>query len=294
MKRKFIGVAGTAIFSLATMAHGQTAKDYKGPIIDAHAHIRLGEHDNTAPNHPIGTDALLKLDDGSGITKSALIVIAFKGQLNKTRAKNDAVMAAAATSGGRFYPVVSVHPADKGDALTELERVAKLGAKEVKLHPNTQNFDVSDPDVGVVVDKCGELGLVILFDSYKPWDASEIGKFLLLSVQHPKTKIVLAHMGLTGFRETLAFATLKNRLGMGQNVWFDLSAIAPLFAGSPVQPELVWTIRQIGTDRFLFGSDWPAFTPEESVKAVRTLGFTEAEQKQIFHDNAVKLLGLEN
>jgi predicted TIM-barrel fold metal-dependent hydrolase len=294
MKSKFIGVAAAAILSVSIMANAQTAKDYKGPIIDAHAHIRLGEHDNTAPNHPMGTDALRKLDADAGVTKSALIVIAHKGQVDKTRAQNDAVMAAAAAPGDHFYPVVSVHPADKEAALTELERVAKLGAKEVKLHPNTQNFDVSDPDVGVVVDKCGELGLVILFDSYKPWDASEIGKFLLLSVQHPKTKIVLAHMGLTGFRETLAFATLKNRLGMGQNVWFDLSAIAPLFAGSPVQPELVWTIRQIGTDRFLFGSDWPAYTPEESVKAVRELGFTEAEQKQIFHDNAVKLLGLEN
>jgi predicted PhzF superfamily epimerase YddE/YHI9 len=50
-------------------------------------------------------------------------------------------------------------------ALVELERVAGLGTKELKLHPNTQNFDVSDPNVAKVVDKY-ELSLAVLFDSY--------------------------------------------------------------------------------------------------------------------------------
>jgi predicted TIM-barrel fold metal-dependent hydrolase len=131
----------------------------------------------------------------------------------------------------------------------------------------------------------------VLFDSYKPWDANEMGKFMLLAIQHPQAKMVLAHMGYTYFREAVSFATLR-RLGMGENVWFDISAIAPTFAGSPVQAELVWTMRKVGTGRLLFGSDWPVYSPAEAVKAVRQLGFTKAEQQQIFHDNAVQLLGL--
>lgn len=265
---------------------------YSGPIIDSHAHIRLGDDDGASGiDHPIGTDVLRKLDERAGVAQSALIVMARKGQLERTRAQNDAVIAAAAASGGRFYPIVSVHPADGAAALAELERVAKLGAREVKLHPNTQNFDVSDPDVGVVVEKCGELGLVVLFDSYKPWDASEMGKFLLLAVQHPKTKLILAHMGFSQFREAVSFELVR-RLGMADNVWFDLSAIANTYADSPVQAELVWTMRKVGTERILFGSDWPVYTPAETAKAVRHLGFTFAEQKQIFHDNAVRLLHL--
>jgi len=216
--------------------------------------------------------------------------MARKGELERTRRQNDEVMKTAADSGGRFYPVVSVHPADGAAALAELDRVAKLGAREVKLHPNTQNFDVSDPDVGIVVEKCGELGLAILFDSYKPWDASEMCKFMLLAVEHPKTKMVLAHMGFSYFREVVAFELIR-RMGMADNVWFDLSAIAATYAGSPIQAELVWTVRKVGTDRFLFGSDWPVYTPGEAKAAVRRLGFTYAEQKQIFHDNAAQLLG---
>jgi uncharacterized protein len=172
-----------------------------------------------------------------------------------------------------------------------LERVAKLGAKEVKLHPNTQNFDVADPAVDAVVQKCGDLGLVVLFDSYKPWDSDELGKLLLLAIRHPETKLVLAHMGLSHFRDAISFAVIR-KLGMGDNVWFDISAIVTTYAGSPVQSELVWTLRKVGTDRVLFGSDWPIYSPAEAVEAVRHLGLTVVEQKQVFYDNAVRLLGL--
>src|SRR6185312_12477688 len=103
-----------------------------------------------------------------GVTQSALIVIARQGQVALTRQRNDAVIAAAAASGGRFYAIPSVHPLDGADALAELDRLAKLNVREIKLHPNTQNFDVSDPAVGTVVEHAGELGLVLLFDSYKP------------------------------------------------------------------------------------------------------------------------------
>ena len=292
MTRKHLCAAIAAFLCTTLQARTQATQTYKGAIIDAHAHLRLTETDGLTSTQPIGTDALRTIDDTAGVSKSALIVIARQGQPEKTRQQNDAVLAAAAVSPNRFYAVVSVHPADKQVALDELDRVAKLGAKEVKLHPTTHNFDVSDPDVGTIVEKCGELNLVVLFDSYKPWDASEMGKFLLLAVQHPKTKIVLAHMGFSHFREAVSFELIR-RLGMADNVWFDISAIAPTYAGSPVQPELVWTMRKVGTNHILFGSDWPVYTPDEAVKAVRSLGLTVDEQKQIFHDNAVQLLGLE-
>jgi hypothetical protein len=113
---------------------------------------------------------------------------------------------------------------------------------------------------------------------------------MLLAIQHPKTKIVLAHMGFVYFRDTIAFQLLR-KIGMADNVWFDLSVIAATYADSPVQPELLWTIRNIGTERFLFGSDWPVDSPAKAVHAVRRLGFTYSEQKQIFHDNVTRLLG---
>lgn len=260
-------------------------------IIDTHAHIRLGDDDAALPTQPIGAEALQRLDDEAGVTQSALIVMARRGQLDRMRTQNDTVIAAAAASHGRFFPIASVHPLDGEAAFAELQRVHDLGVRVIKLHPNTQNFDVSDPAVAALAQRAGELGLILLFDSYKPWDASEIGKFLLLTVQHPQTKFILAHMGFSQFRETIAFAEME-RLGMGGNVWFDLSAIAPEFADSPLEPELIWIMRKIGTERFLFGSDWPVYTPAEAADAIRRLDLTPEERVQIFHDNAAALLGL--
>jgi predicted TIM-barrel fold metal-dependent hydrolase len=282
-----------SLFALCACAPeaGTAPADYRGPIIDTHAHLRLADDDAASPAHSKGTAELLKLDQAAGVTHSALIVMARKGQLERMRSENDAVIAASAESRGHFYPVVSVHPADGAAALAELERVARAGAKVVKLHPNTQAFDVSDPEVATIVQKCGELGLVVLFDSYKPWDPGEMGKLLLLSLQQPKTRFVLAHMGFSQFREVLSFA-LVNKLGMGGNVWFDVSALATTYVDSPLEAELVWTMRKIGIEKVLFGSDWPVDTPAVAAEAVRHLGLTPGEQKRVLHDNAAELLGL--
>ena len=49
-------------------------------------------------------------------------------------------------------------------------------------------------------------------------------------------------------------------------------------------------LRKIGTDRVIFGSDYPLDDPLAAARAVADLGFTDAEQAAILHDNAEKLL----
>jgi uncharacterized protein len=91
-----------------------------------------------------------------------------RGCLDRTRARNDRLLQLAKESGGFFYPVCSVHPADGRAALEEIDRVAADGAAWLKLHPNTQQFDVADPAVTGVVQKAAEHGLPVLFDAYSP------------------------------------------------------------------------------------------------------------------------------
>jgi uncharacterized protein len=264
---------------------------YAGPITDAHAHIRFGDTDAMSDSQPIGTAALRALDSATGISRSALIVMTGSGNMNATRARNDNVIAAAAADSLHFYAVASVHPQDTDSAMTELARVAKLGVRQIKLHPNSQEFDVADPRVARVTAKCGELGMAVLFDSYNPLDPAQPGKLLMLSLRQPATNFVLAHMTFSQFRETLAYS-LMAKLGRPRNVWFDVSAIASAYAGSPVQPELVWTMRQIGMDRIIFGSDWPVDTPTRALAAVRRFGLNTVEQQQVLHGNVTALLKL--
>jgi hypothetical protein len=73
-------------------------------------------------------------------------------------------------------------------------------------------------------------------------------------------------------------------------VYVDISAAAPLYADSPYADQFIWVLRKVGTDRILFGSDFPLYTPAEALDAVRALGFTDEEQAQILHDNAAALI----
>ena len=49
-------------------------------------------------------------------------------------------------------------------------------------------------------------------------------------------------------------------------------------------------LRKVGTDRIIFGSDFPVDDPLTAARAVTELGFTDAEQAAILHDNAAILL----
>lgn len=272
-----------------------TAARYPGPVIDVHAHlVRAEEIDSYAPGTRPGVEPLLEADAAGQIAVSGLIVMARKGDLEKTRAQNDEVKALAEKTQGRLFPVGSVHPDDGEGALKELERLKSLGFKLIKLHPNTQKFDVGSPALAAVVEKAGELGLVMIFDAFSPWDANETGKYLLLAVTHPKAKLILAHVGGSRFDEFNMFGMVRDDHfpWWPNNVWVDVSATAHFYAQSPYTEQLRWTLRKIGTDRVVFGSDWPVDAPGHAVADYQALGFTADEQRQIFCTNAKDLLSL--
>jgi uncharacterized protein len=133
---------------------------YTGPIIDAHAHLRLGENDASSATHTIGTTGLRALDQQAGIGRSALIVIARSGDMAYTRAKNDSLLAAVAADSAHFYAVASVHPEDGDSALAELARLKDRGVRQIKLHPNSQEFDVADPRVARITQRCGSTATI--------------------------------------------------------------------------------------------------------------------------------------
>lgn len=264
---------------------------YRGPIIDIHAHLLdADDQAQLAPKLPAGEEHLLRLDREAGVTRSGLIVMAPKGDLAATRAQNDRVIGIAKAKPTEFFAIASVHPDDGDAALEELARLAATGVRIIKLHPNSQSFDVGSPAVATVVARSAELGLVLLFDNYSPFDANQTGKFSLLAIKNPKARMILAHFGGPKFDEMAVFGIIKDFAWWPKNVWFDLSAVAHTYADSPYEAQLVWVARQVGTDRILFGSDYPVDTPAHAVDDIVRLGFTAEEQRQIFHDNAAALL----
>jgi uncharacterized protein len=262
---------------------------YHGPIIDAHTHPMLDpESQIVAVPHP--PEAYRALVDGSQVSRAAALTIAHGGDLDRTRARNNAVIKLAQDSGRFFYPVCSVHPEDGLAALREVDRVAAAGAAWLKLHPNTQRFDVAGPAVAKVVRKAAERGLPILFDAYSPWDANQPGKFVNLAMAVPESKLILAHAHGPSFPQLLVYDVFAHYPEWRRNVWIDISVTAVMLAGSPFAGQFAWVLRKVGIDRVVFGSDYPIDDPLTAVRAVTELGFSDEEQAAILHDNADALL----
>jgi predicted TIM-barrel fold metal-dependent hydrolase len=267
----------------------QAQTHYEGPITDTHVHVAVATGESGAFGAPNTIDDVLPQMQKNHITTAGIITIAQQGDMEGTRKRNDSIIALHKWH-PNLIPICSVHPMDTSAAWAELARVQAQGVRIIKLHPNSQRFDVGAPEVATLAQKAGELHMALLFDTYSLTDAAELGKLIYLAVTHPQCKFIFAHMGFVHFPELLALDALKKYPWFKNNVWMDVSAISTEFGNSPFKDQIMFVIRKVGINQFLFGSDFPIFTFEESVDAVKKMGFTKEEEQKIFHDNAQHLM----
>lgn len=266
-----------------------SARDRSVAIVDHHVHLRVGEADWTiSPSQPRGLETIGKQARKAGITRTGLVVVATGGP-QTTKERNDALLAAVATDPQHYFAIASVHPADGLAALEEIDRLVRAGVRHLKFHPNSQEFDPAGPEFAAVLKKANEHRMILLVDCFNPMDRNHFSKLMMVALKNPQARFILAHMNMTDFRETASIGLLR-KMRQAENIYFDLSVIASTYANSPLRQELVWTMRTIGMDRMIFGSDWPFNTPEEALKAVQALKLSSSEQRQVLGENALLLM----
>lgn len=251
-------------------------------VFDTHVHLWNGEESYNK--------YISELDSThQPVTRFGGILIARKNEMTRTREKNEELVALSRKY-QKLVPICSVHPLDGDSAVNELKRLAKLGVPAIKLHPHTQQFDVTDPRVLNLCKQAGDLGIVILMDNaaIKPGDCENLFD---LAVKCPKTRFIFAHLGGFNFRFWNIIPVARTAKGFfGDNIYFDISAAIVLMADSPIEDEFIWTIRNVGIDRVLLGSDFPQYTLKQAVDALDRLNLTTAEKNSIRYENANKLL----
>ncbi len=273
------------LFLMMLVAGGAAAS---GPVFDVHVHLREGE---------MSLREYMADVEASGVELSGLGAMWFggphqarQGDPDAIRAGNDRVIALAKTH-AQVVPIATVHPYDEAAAIAELERVAAAGVRVLKLHAHTQRFDISDPRVEALVRRAGELEMVVLTDNAHilPGDSE---KLFNLVVRVPGTKFILAHIGGMNFRYWNIVALARTADGFAMdNLYFDISGPVLLAPGSPIEDEFVWTLRNVGIDHVLLGSDYPQMGLGAAVDALERLDLTDAEKEKIRHGNAARLFG---
>lgn len=174
----------------------------------------------------------------------------------------------------------ALHPDFPGIG-AETERIISLGLRGIKLHPDFQHFNVDDPKAYPIYE-AAEGRLPILFHvGDNRYDYSSPKRLYNVMKRFPKLTIIGAHLaGWTKWDEAA-------ELFSGGVIYADLSS--SLYAMTPEHAAEL--IRKIGTNRVMFGTDYPMWSAVEELERFRRLPLTAAEQQDILYRNALRLLG---
>lgn len=189
----------------------------------------------------------------------------------------------AAHIGGRVYGFGTVHP-DYEDVGREIRRIASLGLKGLKLHPDFQQFVVDDPSLDKVYEAARAAHLPVLFHAGdKNTDYSSPSRIANVVSRFPDLTVIAAHLG--GYSEW----SEAERWLIGKNLYIDTSS--SIWAIGPQKAAAL--IRKHGVRRVLFGTDYPLTRHKEELGRFMSLGLTEEENRLILFDNAKRLLKIE-
>jgi predicted TIM-barrel fold metal-dependent hydrolase len=212
----------------------------------------------------------------------------------RPRVPNETVAAACRDFPDVFTGLGSVDP-HKGGAVDEVAKIADLGLRGVKFHPQLQAFAPDDPVYWPVFAACQEHGLLALFHT----GTSGIGarqpggqgirldyghplKLDAVAAEHPALDVVAAHFGWPWHMDLIAMALHKT------NVYIDLSGWAP----KRVPPEVIRELKGRLKDQFIWGSDYPFISPERCLAELDELDIPAATLDTVLRANAARILGL--
>lgn len=263
-------------------------------IIDGHCHIYPEKiaakavagtdkfYDTTAAG--TGTIADL-LEQGTAAGIDHFVVQSVATTPKQVKSINEFIAVSVAEHPDRLTGLGTLHP-DSEDQAADVQHLIELGLHGVKLHPDIQNFKIDDYRCLKIYELCEKAGLPILMhtgDNRR--DLSNPNRLKPVLEAYTDLIIVGAHFGGWSIWEEAAA-----ELAGYQNLYVDCSSSMPFMQDISKIPALV---RAYGTDRVLFGSDYPMWSPAEELKNFLSFDFTEEEYRQMFSENACKVFSIE-
>lgn len=242
-------------------------------IIDIHAHIWKGSYDKDKAE-------IVKACSLYGISK---VYISGLSSLNpdeeEIRELNHEVYKFMQEQPELIEGFCYVNPMH-GKCLDDLKKgIEEYGMSGMKLWVATF---CDDPRVFPLVEKCIYYRLPILLHSFHKAvgqleNESTGTNVANLARLYPEAKIIMAHLGANCYHGIKAIRNCKN-------VWVDISG--SMFR----RDDIDYTVKQIGADRILFGTDMPG-PYLTNLGRIEEADLTQEERDLIYYKNALKILG---
>ena len=182
----------------------------------------------------------------------------------------------------RFTILGDIHADDSAEKLSSLK---ESGVDAVKFHCYFQSIRESDfPKVMHLAKTAVELNMPIFIDaSYGStgmycYDNLKLAAYVLEEIK--TVPVVLLHSG--GARAMEAFLLAD----ACPNVFLDTSFSVPYYLGSSIETDLAFAYKKVGSERVIYGSDFPYISFEESLSKTKLFfernKFSESDCETIF------------
>ena len=248
---------------------------WNGPLFDAHVHIG-----RSLFGFEQSPDDVLPIMAQEGIERAVLVPL--KPPAYHLGAENDRIAAAVRQYSDRFVGFGRVDPWQGPAALDELRRcLDELNLAGLFLHPFEEQFAANDEIVFPLVELLRERQLPLLLAGGYPTFShpSQIGD---LARQFPDVTIIVTHGGQINI-SGLLLGDAGRMLHANPNVIMETSGIYR-------EDFIEDMVRELGTERVVFGSNSPYMDQPFEVLRIRLAHLSDDERDAIGQGNLRRIL----
>ena len=244
-------------------------------IIDMHAH--LGPYYNMHVPDPWAA-RMIRVMDRCGIAKTVFSPsFGFDADFV---AGNDLMLKTIEEYPGRLYGAATVNGNYPELSVSELHRAFENPrVVMIKIHPVSSKCKLSDRRMKGIYEFASERKLFTLVHTWlegDPWGSMDL--MASMAREYPDIRWLMGHCG--GPYGSYHSVELAQEL---PNIFLDVTlSMAP--AG-----QLEFFVREVGSERVLFGTDNPFFDPRPQVGRVGLAGISREDKMNIFRNNALRL-----
>ena len=261
-------------------------------VIDSHCHIYP---EKIAAKAILGTDGFYGVhssESGTGaelIEKSAeygvdrFVVQSVATTAKQVKSINEFIADEVEKSGGRFIGLGTLYP-DSPDLVSDYYHLKDLGLHGVKLHPDIQSFKVDDYRCLKIYELCeADDTPILMHTGDSRYDNSNPNRLCPILDIYSHLRIIGAHLGGYSIWDDAVEKLVKY-----ENLYVDCSSSFP-FISTDKAREL---ILRYGTDRVLWGTDYPMWNPKKELETFFSLGLSDEDNRKILSENALRVFGV--
>ena len=196
---------------------------------------------------------------------------------------NRFIAATVAADPTHFTGLGTLHP-DSESLEAECNEIIELGLRGVKLHPDIQRFGIDEGRAQRIYELCeGRLPILMHTGDHR-FDFSNPNRMKPILDRSKNLTVIGAHFGGWSVWEDA-----EAMLAGYENFYVDCSS--SLYAMSSERAREL--ITAYGTDRVLFGTDYPMWDIEADLARFMRIDLTDTARRAILSENAKRLFGIE-